>query len=109
MPWGSDVFAIVSATNDYGTLSFSSPGNGAVILTEPDAPANLQELKTNKSPTTIGLKWTEGAYDGGRPVLDYTLFWDEGFPTGVFKILGLNITTQTFLASNLTNGTTYRF
>ena len=55
LPWGSDVYAIVSATNVYGTSALSTPGNGAVILTVPDAPVNLSELKTDKSPTTIGL------------------------------------------------------
>jgi len=76
LPWGSDVYAIVSASNVYGTSAFSTPGNGAVILTVPDAPVGFEELKTNKSPTTIGLQWLDGTNDGGRPVLDYTVFWD---------------------------------
>jgi len=55
LPWGSSIYAVVSATNIYGTSALSTPGNGAVILRIPDPPINLMEDTTNKSPTTIGL------------------------------------------------------
>ena len=40
--WGSSIWAKVSATNAYGTSDFSTLGNGAVIVTVPDAPRNVQ-------------------------------------------------------------------
>ena len=41
MPWGSSIFAKVLANNIYGSSAFSNQGNGAVILTIPDAPRNF--------------------------------------------------------------------
>jgi hypothetical protein len=49
LPWGSSVFAIVTAVNIYGLSLESSAGNGAIILTVPDAPVMLAN---NPSGTT---------------------------------------------------------
>jgi hypothetical protein len=38
LPWGSSVFVKVSAQNIRGTSAFSTPNNGAIILTYPNAP-----------------------------------------------------------------------
>jgi len=38
LPWGSSIFAVITATNAYGTSVASDPGNGAIILTVPDKP-----------------------------------------------------------------------
>jgi hypothetical protein len=40
-PWGASIYAKVIATNIYGDSTTSSTGNGAVILTSPDAPINV--------------------------------------------------------------------
>lgn len=49
-------------------------GNGAIILTYPDEPINLQNNLEVTWGTTIGLTWDEGVENGGTPVLDYTVF-----------------------------------
>jgi len=36
--WGSSISAVVTAYNQYGASFTSDLGNGAVILTNPDAP-----------------------------------------------------------------------
>lgn len=41
LPWGSSVYATVSSTNIVGYSEISNSGNGAIILTNPDAPINL--------------------------------------------------------------------
>ena len=41
LPWGSSIWARIIATNVNGDSSASSDGNGAIILTNPDAPYNL--------------------------------------------------------------------
>jgi hypothetical protein len=41
LAWSSSVFAKVSATNVYGTSEISQAGNGAIIVTVPNAPINL--------------------------------------------------------------------
>ena len=38
LPWGSSIYATVSATNIVNTSSDSVSGNGALIITNPDAP-----------------------------------------------------------------------
>jgi len=55
LPWGSSVFAKVSATNLYGTSDESLQGNGAVILTVPDAPLSVQDDPLVTSGTQIAL------------------------------------------------------
>jgi hypothetical protein len=47
--WGSSITAIIKAINLYGESDFSDPGNGAVILTYPDAPIDLIEDIVPKS------------------------------------------------------------
>jgi len=51
LPWGSEIYAKVTAINIYGESLSSSEGNGAVILTYPDPPINLVEDWTLKSDT----------------------------------------------------------
>jgi hypothetical protein len=43
LAWGSSVYAKVLAYNDYGDSIESDDGNGAILVTEPDAPVNLVE------------------------------------------------------------------
>ena len=49
LPYGSSIYAKVLATNLYGDSLTSDVGNGAVILTVPDAPTDLadDESQTN--------------------------------------------------------------
>lgn len=71
LPWGSSVYAKVAAINIKGASVFSIEGNGAVILTIPDSPLNLQNNAAVTSATQIGVTWTEGLEDGGSAVLYY--------------------------------------
>jgi len=41
LPWGSPVFAIVTAFNAYGSSLVSNPGSGGRIITYPDAPIQV--------------------------------------------------------------------
>ena len=41
LPWGSSIFAVVQAYNNYGDSYNSDPGNGAVIITFPGEPLNI--------------------------------------------------------------------
>jgi hypothetical protein len=44
LPWGSSIFAKVIAINSIGNSAVSDAGNGAVILTNPDAPTDLANV-----------------------------------------------------------------
>lgn len=54
----------------------SNVGNGAVILTNPDAPLSLSNIVSQTSASMIAFKWSPGIADGGKPVLDYRISWD---------------------------------
>lgn len=78
LAWGTSVYAKVIAYNVYGDSLISDAGNGAVIMTVPDAPVSLAENSLLRGATQIGLTWTEGLSDGGSPVLDYNIHFDLG-------------------------------
>jgi len=91
--WGSSISATVTAFNQYGASYTSDLGNGAVILTNPDAPTQLQEVIANRSPTSITIKWFAGINSGGAPVLDYqiSMATQTGPGTfGSFTLLAIN-------------------
>ena len=71
LPWASHVFAKVIATNLYGDSEESLPGNGAIIYAIPDKPLDLTEDYGQRTATSLGLTWIDGADPGGLPVLDY--------------------------------------
>ena len=106
-PWGSSIYARVSAYNLYGYSEASSSGNGAVILTYPDKPVNLQEVVAARSATTITVLWEEGATNGGDTVDGYRLWFDQAADD--FVILQPALSVLTFMAEDLTNGETYKF
>ena len=47
LTWVSSVFVTVIATNAYGDSNDQLPGNGAVIITNPDPPLNLANIYLN--------------------------------------------------------------
>jgi hypothetical protein len=59
--------------NLYGSSLESSEGNGAVILTVPDAPLNLANNVLTTSASQVDLTWNQGVENGGTPVIDFTL------------------------------------
>jgi hypothetical protein len=68
----------VAAFNLYGDSLESPTGNGAIILTAPDAPLLLDEYYNYRTATSLGLQWSEGAANGGANVFDYTVSYEQG-------------------------------
>lgn len=66
------------AYNSYGDSNESSPGNGAVILTYPDAPTNVAEVYAERAATSLGLSWSQGSSNGGAAILDYSVSYVQG-------------------------------
>jgi hypothetical protein len=66
--WGSSIYAKVIATNQYGDSEISDVGNGAIIITYPDAPLNLREDRSIRDSSTLGLLWDEGESNGGNSI-----------------------------------------
>jgi hypothetical protein len=90
-----------------GTSQDSPVGNGAVIVTNPDAPLNLADVPLVTSGTQIGLSWTDGLANGGGAVLDYRISSAE--ITGSYSVLATNVLTKSYTALGLTAGTSYKF
>jgi hypothetical protein len=107
LAWGSSIYAKVIATNLYGDSTESSEGNGAVITTTPDAPINLVENTAQRTKSTLGLTWSEGAFNGGATIIDYRI--SMAIQGGSFFVLASGLTSAEYLATGLTFGTTYEF
>ena len=107
LTWGSSITAKVVAYNFYGYSAESLEGNGAVILTYPDAPVNVAETVEARSASTITFTWSEGAANGGTPVEDYRVTYDQS--TGTYVVLASAVNALTFTATELTAGYTYKF
>lgn len=105
LPWGSSVVVKVTATNSYGDSNESLPGNGAVIITYPDAPVGLSEVVALRTPSSISFVWSEGAQNGGTPVFEYRISMDSG---SGFEIL-TTVTSLEHTETGLTFGQIYKF
>ena len=106
IPWGEGVYAKVSATNIVGTSPASPEGNGAIILTVPNAPTDLANNAAVTSASQIGLTWSEGPEDGGSGVIDYRISYAPETET-VYTTKD-SITTESSTITGLTTGVTYK-
>ena len=77
LTWGSVVYAKVIATNIYGNSETSAQGSGATIITRPDPPSQLGEVRKNRTKTSLGLFWSQPSFDGGFPIIDYCVSLSE--------------------------------
>lgn len=66
----------MQAYNSYGYSVESAVGNGAIILTYPDAPINVAEIVVSRTPSSISISWNKGVSDGGAVVEDYRVTYD---------------------------------
>ena len=103
---GDHIYAKITAINIYGSSLDSVPGDGAAVVFLPEAPINLANNAAITSATQIGLTWFEGISDGGKPVLDYRIWYDAGINS--YTVLAV-VTDTSYTATSLTPGTTYKF
>jgi hypothetical protein len=82
---GDSVWVRIVAINSYGESPQSEPGNNAVILNVPDAPIELANVPFNVESDTetttdqqIRFTWVEGANNGGTPVLNFDVYYNQG-------------------------------
>ncbi len=76
LPWGSSIYTRVTAINAVGSSISSNDGNGAVILTVPDAPVSLANNAAATTATIIAMTWSPGASNGGTVIIDYRIYYD---------------------------------
>lgn len=105
---GDHIKTKVSAINDYGESVYSQIGNGAVVLSLPDAPHSLSNDATVTGATQIKITWSPGFTNGGSPVIDYQVYYTlelEVFSTPVEGVLTEYYTTTDLLQA----GSNYKF
>lgn len=102
------VFAKVRAINFYGDGDYSSAGNGAVIVLLPDAPNYFQNDPSLTNENQIAMTWEDGLSDGGTPIIDYRITYDQSIGTYITLATGITELKYTTLSS-LTSGRTYKF
>lgn len=79
-----------------------------MIQLVPDAPVSLTNDLTTTTDVVIRFSWTDGASDGGSPVIDYTIYCD--LATGSYFELEANVLTQHYSTTiSLTPGLYYGF
>jgi titin len=98
----------VSALNDVGE-SQASDSVHIIAAQVPDAPTNL--ITSAASDVSVTIEWQDPSYDGGSPVTDYKVYWNEGVDEGPFVLLsdttfGHNTFTK---QTDLEPGTYYEF
>lgn len=107
LQWGASIYAKVVAINLEGQSVESYPGNGAIILMEPDAPYGLFEQTEFRTKSILSFAWTKGAAEGGTPVTGYYISMAE--QGGEFSYLVTDLTSTSFTVVSLTAGITYEF
>lgn len=85
LSWTTNVKAVVAAVTLKGSSAFSTSGDGAVILSVPDAPQGLVNNVAVTSASQIGLTWYDGASNGGAEILDYQIQYAVG--NGAYSVL----------------------
>jgi hypothetical protein len=60
-----------------------------------------------RTDNSITFTWIPGSADGGAPVLDYRINYDQGIDS--FIVLASEITETSYTATQLTQGETYKF
>jgi hypothetical protein len=110
LTWGSSVYVRVAAKNDKETSAFSTPSNGAIILTYP-SPPTLSIVSSLTAGEQISLSWTKVLYpvDGGTPVADYTIMVSTTNLVGSFTLQKAGIVPTSVTLNNFALGTTYYF
>ena len=74
----------------------------------PDPPSILANVAAITSTTVIGLTWSSPTNNGGSPVIDYRVSWDQG--SGTYVLLATNIPGFSYTSAvTLTAHTFYSF
>lgn len=78
-----------------------------MAATRPDIPGTPTRLSTTE--TSISIQWTAPTDNGGTPITDYTVMWDQGLG-GIFVTLGSSQNQLTYtVMQQLVTDRAYRF
>jgi hypothetical protein len=91
-------------------VGYSLPSNYLEIMpaVAPGSPG--QPTATAVSSTSISIAWTfDSALNGGTPITDYRVYWDNGVAGKTLEAASSTGSWQTFTTTAVTAGTTYSF
>lgn len=75
----------------------------------PDAPINLANQPKITNAYQVGLTWEKGENEGGTPITEYVLSYDQGTDGAYFFVFADGITTTDYIATGLIPGVNYHF
>jgi hypothetical protein len=84
----------VVATNDVGSSLFSPKLENIMAAQLPTPP--IDPVQVYSTSTTITYDWSDPEDNGGTPILDFEIYWNEGVDDAAFVLLqhstlGMNI------------------
>jgi hypothetical protein len=98
----------VIAVNRYGESTTSVDGNGGIIVLVPDAPLLLTNRPEITSATVISFIWSAGVNDGGEPLIDYRILYDQSSSNYIVLVESISVLEYT-TDFTLTGGALYKF
>jgi hypothetical protein len=79
-------------------------------LWNPDAPTSLANNAAITNSLRIGLTWGFTGSNGGTPVIDYEVSWDQGSLTNTYVVLASGILLKSYITTaSLTPNMVYKF
>lgn len=104
------IFVVLTANNVYGDSDMSDPTFSGLVQLVPDPPVNLQDVPAVTNANTIKFTWDDAPEDGGSPVLDYAVYWDQGSSIATYVQVVSGLTVREYQTpQTLTPGMLYSF
>lgn len=88
----------------------SDPTFAGLIQLVPDAPIELTNDAATTDATVIRFTWSDGPSDGGSPILDYNVYYNQGADVNSEVLLASALTSREYSTTvTLVPGLLYDF
>jgi len=91
---------------NYGSLSSPITVLSAQVT---DLPTGLADVPSITLANQIGLTWVTPVFIGGSPLIDYRVLYDNAVVDGPQLVLVSGLTSTSYTATGLTQGSVYTF
>jgi titin len=105
-----EILVKVTANNVYGDSAKSDATSAGLVQLVPFPPVNLASDPAVTDATRIKFTWEDPLEDGGSPILDYDVYWDQGSTISSVVLLASDLTVREYqTTASLTSGELYSF